>query len=155
MRYGLEVLAYVQDPREEERVDPMATLFPTVTKCSFRNFGPSGNIQHHDTLCILPLNVVNGKIFLFLWFWFVALAVLTALTLAYRIVLYLVPEARTFTLRTHVPSVHRGRIQYLVQHRSFGDWFFLCQLGRNINPIIFRELILDLSAQSVKSPTRV
>jgi hypothetical protein len=30
---------------DEERLDPMVTVFPKVTKCVFHNFGASGTIQ--------------------------------------------------------------------------------------------------------------
>ena len=30
---------------DEERDDPMARIFPKVTKCTFHNFGVSGTVQ--------------------------------------------------------------------------------------------------------------
>ena len=30
--------------------------------------------QKHDALCMLPINVVNEKIYVFLWFWLLLLA---------------------------------------------------------------------------------
>ena len=30
-----------------------------MTKCTFHKFGTSGNIEKHDALCILPLNIGN------------------------------------------------------------------------------------------------
>ena len=41
MRYGLEVIKFLdQDP--ESRYDPMARVFPKITKCVFHKFGASG-----------------------------------------------------------------------------------------------------------------
>ena len=34
-------------------------LFCRMTKCTFHKFGTSGNIEKHDALCILPLNIGN------------------------------------------------------------------------------------------------
>ena len=66
--YGPRVVQFLeQDP--ETRLDPMATVFPRMTKCLLRVYGPSGSIQRFDALCLLPLNIVNEKIFTFLWFW--------------------------------------------------------------------------------------
>ena len=39
-----------------------------MTKCTFHKFGSSGEIEKHDAMCILPLNIVNEKIYIFLWF---------------------------------------------------------------------------------------
>lgn len=55
-----------------------------MTKCIFHKYGPSGTIQKHDALCVMALNIVNEKIYTVLWFWFVALAVITGLGLVWR-----------------------------------------------------------------------
>ena len=44
-----------------------------MAKCSFHKFGPSGTTERHDGLCVLPLNIINEKIYIFLWFWFILL----------------------------------------------------------------------------------
>ena len=51
----------------------MIYVFPRMTKCTFHKFGTSGNIEKHDALCILPLNIVNEKIYIFIWFWLLLL----------------------------------------------------------------------------------
>lgn len=73
-----------EDPHD--RVDPMARLFPKMTKCTIHTFGPAGTVQIHDALCVLPLNVVNEKIFVVLWFWLVFLAGIGCLAIIYRYV---------------------------------------------------------------------
>jgi hypothetical protein len=66
--YGIEVLRFLEDD-PENRQDPMSRVFPRVTKCNINTYGPSGSIQRFDALCILPSNILNEKIFTFLWFW--------------------------------------------------------------------------------------
>lgn len=66
-------------------MDTLDTVFPKVTKCHFHKYGASGTIQKLDALCVMALNVVNEKIFVFLWFWYVVLAVVTVLALIWRI----------------------------------------------------------------------
>lgn len=56
-------------------------------------------VERHDAICILPLNVVNEKIYIFLWFWFIVLAILTAITLFYRVVIIFSPRMRVYLLR--------------------------------------------------------
>ena len=34
-------------------------IFPRMTKCTFHKFGTSGEIEKHDAMCILPLNIGN------------------------------------------------------------------------------------------------
>merc|ERR1719430_2003218 len=66
--YGLEVATFVGEVDPQNRVDPMSRVFPRMTKCIFQKFGFSGTIETHDALCMLPINVVNEKIYLFLIF---------------------------------------------------------------------------------------
>ena len=41
--------------------------------------------QTHDALCLLPINVVNEKIYVFLWFWLLLLALITSLFVIFRL----------------------------------------------------------------------
>lgn len=66
MTYGTEVIKFARQ-NQEMRTDPMVAIFPRVTKCTFHKYGPSGTIQRHDTLCVLALNILNEKIYIFLW----------------------------------------------------------------------------------------
>ena len=86
---------------QEDRLDPMIYIFPRMTKCTFHKFGTSGEVEKHDALCILPLNIgealtgipntlnlffaVNEKIYIFLWFWLLLLGCLSTLVVAYRL----------------------------------------------------------------------
>jgi hypothetical protein len=58
-----------------------AYLVPSELKLTDTWF--TGSIQRHDALCVLPLNILNEKIFIFLWFWFIILSVLSGLALLY------------------------------------------------------------------------
>lgn len=84
--YGPSVVQYT-NMNQEDRVDPMVKVFPRVTKCTFHAYGPSGDVQRFDSLCVLPLNIVNEKVYVFLWFWFVMLALLSGLCLIYRVLI--------------------------------------------------------------------
>merc|ERR1712096_211933 len=48
--YGSEVLS-MTGVDMEKRVDPMAKVFPKMSKCTFHKYGPSGTIMNHDGLC--------------------------------------------------------------------------------------------------------
>ena len=77
-KYGINV-AEISELNHEERTDHMSKIFPRVTKCTFHRFGPSGTVEKIDGMCVLALNVINEKIYVFLWFWFVILGIITAL----------------------------------------------------------------------------
>jgi len=64
--FGFELFAVTnEDPYK--RTDPLAILFPKVTKCSFKAHGIGGSIIVHDAICVLSINNINEKMYLFLW----------------------------------------------------------------------------------------
>ena len=65
--YGVRAINFL-DADPEKRIDPMSVVFPRVTKCTYFKYGPSGTIQNHDAMCVLPVNIVNEKIYVFIWY---------------------------------------------------------------------------------------
>ena len=86
----------------EDRPDPMARVFPKLTKCTFHKYGASGTVEKKDGLCVLPQNIINEKIFLFVWFWLVFVAVVTGMFLIYRIVTLAGAQLRVALITVHV-----------------------------------------------------
>ncbi|KAK8777979.1 hypothetical protein V5799_020680 [Amblyomma americanum] len=147
--YGAEVIRFVnEDP--EVRVDPMIKIFPKMTKCRFHRFGTSGDVQKHDSICLLPLNIINEKIYVFLWFWLIILAVVTAATLLYRIVVCGFPRYRYLLMKTLSRMVPEKQMDQLVMKASYGDWFVLYLLKDNMQAYHFRDIVLSLSDRLAK-----
>lgn len=142
--YGLDVLAYA-NVEPENRVDAMNRVFPKITKCSFKQYGPSGTVQLLDNLCVLPLNVVNEKIYAYMWFWFKILAILNGVNVLYRLVILAVPRLRLMLLKSSCHMTSNNELSIVVDKCNFGDWFMLYQLSKNVNPFVYSELISALS----------
>lgn len=98
LTYGTDVISF-SNRNQENRSDPMVAIFPRITKCTFHKFGPSGGIQKHDALCVLALNILNEKIYIFLWFWFIILAILSGLAMLYSSAVVLLPSTRETILK--------------------------------------------------------
>ncbi|KAE8740815.1 hypothetical protein FOCC_FOCC013669 [Frankliniella occidentalis] len=144
LRFGIEVLQFMESD-EETRIDPLVYVFPRMTKCTFHKFGPSGEVERHDAVCILPLNVVNEKIYVFLWFWFIVLGALSLLTVLYRGLIILSPRIRVYLLRLRYPLINRDDIDAIVRRSKMGDWFLLYMLGENVDSVIFRDVMHELA----------
>lgn len=143
--YGLQVIKWTAWD-QEYRTDPMVRAFPRMTKCLFHDFGSSGDVQKVDALCILPLNVLNEKIYVFLWFWMVMLIAFTAVTLAFRFLLSAMPLVRYCVLLPRCPQVNKGALERLINRANFGDWFILYLLAKNLHPRHFCSVISRLAA---------
>lgn len=144
MSFGLDVIKHLESD-QEERMDPMIYIFPRMTKCTFFKFGVSGEVEKHDAICILPLNVVNEKIYVFLWFWFIILSILTFLTLIYRVVIIFSPRMRVYLLRMRFRLIKRDAVEVIVRRSKMGDWFLLYMLGENVDSVIFRDVMQELA----------
>ena len=68
--------------------------FFQMTKCTFNKYGPSGTVEITDGLCLLAINIITEKIYVFLWFWFMLLAGFTAVHLILRFVSIASPQFR-------------------------------------------------------------
>lgn len=141
--YGWKVLILSLE-NQEERVDPMIYVFPRLTKCVFKKFGPSGNIQHFDNLCILPLNIINEKTYIFIWFWFFILFCLLITLLASRVLLFTSVSLRATFLFSYTKIVSRNKTELISANLSIGNWWILCMLRDNLNLVIFRDIISEI-----------
>jgi hypothetical protein len=144
LAYGTDVL-YWNEAEPEDRTDPMIRVFPRVTKCQFHKYGPSGTIQRHDIMCVLALNIINEKIYVMLWFWYIILAVLTSLYLLYVLAVISVPSMRRVMVERNAKHDIKDRMDVLLKKAQMGDWFIIFLLSKNLDSILFRDFICKLS----------
>lgn len=123
-------------------------VFPKQAKCLFYSYGPSGGIQQIDSLCLLPLNNLNEKIFVVIWIWYIVLLSITVVNGIY--------VAFSFTNKNLRLAFLKSRTMLLVSNKQIcsatnnghlGDCFVLKQMAKNLNPIIFIEIMEDLSIE--------
>ena len=86
-------------PIEGQGINVNLFFFFRLTKCTFHKYGHSGTIEKHDALCLLALNIISEKIYVFVWFWLIILAVLTAGYMIYTIAVIAIPNLRKTMLQ--------------------------------------------------------
>lgn len=124
---------------------PMERVFPTMTKCRFYKYGPSGDIQHYDNLCILPLNIINEKIYLLIWWWLIFLSIITTGSIILSAFSILFHGARYYSLASFNRMVPEGPYKKVLQTVSYGDWFLLYLFARNLDPFHYRSVMMQLA----------
>ncbi|RWS05636.1 Innexin inx2-like protein [Dinothrombium tinctorium] len=144
--YGFDVIKH-SEMEPEIRNDPMVKIFPKMTKCTFHRFGSSGDVMKYDALCLLPLNIINEKIYIFLWFWMVLLAIVSGIIVVYRVIIIFFPHVRYVTLRSRARLTDRYHLRLVMDLSKMGDWFVLYLLCKNVDPLNFRELMQELAKE--------
>lgn len=121
-------------------------IFPRAAKCTYEPYGPSGSIQKFDALCLLPLNILNQKLFIIVWIWYIVQMVISILNLLYWIMVSCNEYVRIYILcQKSMNSVSHELILHASRNVHLGHFFVLNQIAKNINTETFVELISALA----------
>lgn len=112
----------------------------------FHKYGVSGTIEKFDALCVLGMNIINEKIFVFLWFWYVILATLTAINLIMRICEMMFPNMRFSLVKFEEFGIRDKKIQpetlsSVLDHLAYSDWLLLYYLAQCMDKTSFAKLV--------------
>ncbi|KAE8744826.1 hypothetical protein FOCC_FOCC008550 [Frankliniella occidentalis] len=143
LSYGTDVIRF-SGMNQENRTDPMIAVFPRMTKCTFHKYGASGSLQKHDALCVLALNILNEKIYIFLWFWLIVLAVMSGIVLLYSSALVVLPSMRELVLKWHFRVGTQNEVAILNRKTQIGDFLLLHLLSQNMNMMVYGEVLNEL-----------
>ena len=128
------------------------TVFPKVSKCQFNRHGPGGDINNHDALCLLPLNILNEKLFLLLWVWLIFLCICSIMQLAYRVLCLCSKKFRKFMMKgTCNPKI----VECFCKNASFGDYIVTCQISKNVDRKMFSEFMIKYKNEYNKEINKV
>ena len=142
--YGPRCVQYFQNPKSVE-VSPLTFTFPKLTKCEFQLFGVSGTVQNLDAICVLALNILNEKVYLFLWFWLVILSCITCVVFFFRTSLMFVKRFRVPLFQRRAHTLKSQDIKDVVRNIKVGDFFFLSLLAKNLDITAFRMFLAHLA----------
>ncbi|KAK7079096.1 hypothetical protein SK128_007331 [Halocaridina rubra] len=139
LRYGFKVVQYAVEQSDE---DPFQTVFPKVTKCTFRRYGPSGTLNVQQPICILPQNILNQKVFIILWFWFVILSTITCMQLVWRLIVSASPIIRVRIMERRGKIDANSKLEKAIQRLHLGDFYLLDILGHNLDALTFWDIFV-------------
>ena len=138
--------------------------FPRVTLCDF-SIRQLGNIHRHTVQCVLPINLFNEKIYIFLWFWFVFLATSTALSWATWFYQVVVRYSRSFYIRKYLKIMDkinknsdrdRKLCHKFVERYLRQDGIFVLRLiAKNATDIVTAEIVCALWENFKSKPSNL
>lgn len=102
-------------------------------------------------------NVTFLQIFLILWFWYSFLTIFGISRLIYRTIQVSSSRLRYFIIKMHIHRYfhahgHMKHVEHYIRKCSYGDWFVLYQMSRNMNRRFFAEFLTLLSRRVNPDP---
>ncbi|GFU28011.1 innexin inx2 [Nephila pilipes] len=114
--------------------------FPPTSNCMISSYTASGVQRTTDAICVLSLNHLYMRMFLFLRGWYVFLILATGLVLIYRMILIL-PVIRTLAIRALAPLSSKSTVLSVCHQLSYSDWFFLVAIQKSLTDADFSKLL--------------
>lgn len=151
--YGFEILSKII--RGEVNDGALSPRFPRVTMCDFK-VRRLGATHRYTVQCVLPINLFNEKIYLFVWLWLVFLMVALVLSLLkWMLRILLMPSRRHYIeghlslipkdIRSHSSDSDKVRItRFLRSYLHYDGVFVLRLIGHNTSSITVIELAICL-----------
>ncbi len=100
--YGIEVM--VQFLKIDTEEWPISPRFPRVTLCDFY-VRQLANTHRHTVQCVLPINLFNEKIFMFIWFWLLLMSILSFYNLCIWIGRCMCARNQGFFIKKHLKII--------------------------------------------------
>ena len=147
--YGYEVFKWMLQDYDWTTSPQVA--FPRVTMCDF-TVRRLGNLHPYTVQCTLPINLYNEKIYMFLWFWMVFVAICTAFSLITWFVRAVAVRDRVIYIKNHLkmmerlesPSDEKKAEEFTKEYLRPDGIFLLRLIGHNTNTLTVTEIICSL-----------
>jgi len=127
----------------------LSEVFPRVVMCSMDAFGLTASVSKISGLCTLPVNIVNEKIYLILWFVFLAHIIISLLQLIRQVAL-LMASFRAVLSHCLISSLPRDvnpsrrQMRQILTRGSYGDAVLLHLIAANCDSAQFAALVRHL-----------
>ncbi|CAG2217539.1 inx [Mytilus edulis] len=163
--FGFEVLDYLLSNGEWKE----SPKFPRVTLCDFQ-IRQLNNVQRYTIQCVLPINLFNEKIFIFIWFWLFLVSVLTFINYFSWVFYCTFKEKKLQYVKKYLKMEHEIRTgmdkklarKFVETYLRDDGVFILRVVGKNSSDMVLTDLVVNLwkifkdtyvpSKQSNRSP---
>ena len=147
--YGAQVVEKLMQG-EDFTVSPR---FPRVTLCDFE-IRQLGNIHRYTLQCVLQINLFNEKIYIFLWFWLVFVAIVSLGSFISWLVHTIMVKEQIMYVRRHLRTMGRYRkdkdqdkrllIKFVNEYLRQDGILVLRLAAANTSEIVSAELLAQL-----------
>ncbi|KAL3855092.1 hypothetical protein ACJMK2_014322 [Sinanodonta woodiana] len=129
--------------------------FPSITLCDMK-FRQLSNVQTTTVQCVLPINIYNEKIFIFLWFWFLLVAIFTGIGLLRCMYNFFLKPRKVFLIKKHLklhgeypPKTGKMAMKALItkfqmEYLKYDGIFVLELAVKNSSDVLVGDIIVKL-----------
>lgn len=122
-------------------------VFPKMVKCRLQSYGSGGSAQDINVLCLLPINVLNEKIYLVVWVVYLIVTVSCIGQIAFVVRLLLFRRFRSF--RPCLVSALDGNDEFDFSFNR-GGWLVLKFVQDNVDdPLVFEKYMMTIKKRVV------
>ncbi|KAF8783146.1 Innexin inx2 like protein [Argiope bruennichi] len=104
-----------------------------------------GDVEQRDAIAMLPTNIIYEKIYIFLWYWFFTLCILSYSWIVYRLLQALFPILQAKVLKLKCMDINIIDLLLVVKKLKTGNWFLIHLLSKNVDSQTFSDLMLILA----------
>lgn len=97
-----------------------------------------------DHLCMLPLNILNEKMYVVFWFWLYLVAIFSAISIIRRMVLMVFSGVRYFILAKFQRFAEPKDLQIVLKKSVYADWFVIHLVSFNNSTNFFLNFMKNL-----------
>ncbi|XP_063438780.1 innexin unc-9-like [Mytilus trossulus] len=145
--FGFEVLDYLLSNGEWKE----SPRFPRVTLCDFQ-IRQLNNVQRYTIQCVLPINLFNEKIFIFIWFWLFLVSVLTFINYFSWVFYCTFKEKKLQYVKKYLKMEHEIRTgmdkklarKFVETYLRDDGVFILRVIGKNSSDMVLTDLVVNL-----------
>ena len=113
--------------------------------------GHSGDVSHTSGMCTLPINIINAKIYLIIWVWYLTMIIIILLHLLCHLMVLLAPYLRQAFLQRRAKNTPSNHIKRLIKRCSYGDYILLMTLANNLDSTQFNCLISQICESNINN----
>nr|CDJ86654.1 Innexin domain containing protein [Haemonchus contortus] len=108
-----------------------------------------GNVHHHTVQCVLMINMFNEKIFLFLWFWYFMVSIVSVTSMLHWILISFLPGQhmkfiRKYLRATDLATDRQSVKKFVHKFLGFDGVFCMRMISAHAGDIMATELIVAL-----------
>jgi len=164
--FGVDLLSRLVS--DADWTDDSYVAFPRVTLCDFNVRGQDlGNVQTYTVQCVLPINLYNEKIYMFLWFWMIAVALASVVSFVLWLLRAVLLRDRLKFVGNHLllggrlPACGRAADDHYLVRKFVVDYvqqdgaFLLRLIAHNTNNITTTEVACALWDSWKQRPSKI